>query len=372
MDKYFLCGFDVTMFKNTKSADEIARALRVPVQQASKQEHPCGVQSMELRAEFQVLTDRERSKYNYEKETKKILDRLVSDCDRRIRIATERVEMERAERARVYGMVPVHDKQALAQLADQTQCMQKKIEQLGIIGDVDGAEKAMKELDEIAERRKKLEEVVEKECERRVETMKRLIVCPLSGVFLNTHDNEQRVRDHQMGKQYLGWKRIRELKERLADILRKRAEGKGEENDRVYSKPLGKREDEEEEEEEDRAGAEAETEMKPPSEEKYRKVAVEEKEASKVKDEEKKTEKKKEALVVVKRRKIEKEADQKLEAPDEKNILSDLPPPPSSRAFDGTPAAGTTTTTTTTTTNNTTMTHVSEEEKVDDNTIKIG
>ena len=109
MDKYFLCGFDVTMFKNTKSADEIARALRVPVQQASKQEHPCGVQSMELRAEFQVLTDRERSKYNYEKETKKILDRLVSDCDRRIRIATERVEMERAERARVYGMVPVHD-----------------------------------------------------------------------------------------------------------------------------------------------------------------------------------------------------------------------------------------------------------------------
>ncbi|CAL6292602.1 unnamed protein product [Bathycoccus prasinos] len=357
VDKYFLCGFDVTMFKNTKSADEIARALRVPVQQASKQEHPCGVQSMELRAEFQVLTDRERSKYNYEKETKKILDRLVSDCDRRIRIATERVEMERAERARVYGMVPVHDKQALAQLADQTQCMQKKIEQLGIIGDVDGAEKAMKELDEIAERRKKLEEVVEKECERRVETMKRLIVCPLSGVFLNTHDNEQRVRDHQMGKQYLGWKRIRELKERLADILRKRAEGKGEENDRVYSKPLGKREDEEEEEEEDRAGAEAETEMKPPSEEKYRKVAVEEKEASKVKDEEKKTEKKKEALVVVKRRKIEKEADQKPEAPDEKNILSDVPPPPSSRAFDGTPAAGTTTTTTTTTTNNTTMTH---------------
>ena len=370
MDKYFLCGFDVTMFKNTKSADEIARALRVPVQQASKQEHPCGVQSMELRAEFQVLTDRERSKYNYEKETKKILDRLVSDCDRRIRIATERVEMERAERARVYGMVPVHDKQALAQLADQTQCMQKKIEQLGIIGDVDGAEKAMKELDEIAERRKKLEEVVEKECERRVETMKRLIVCPLSGVFLNTHDNEQRVRDHQMGKQYLGWKRIRELKERLADILRKRAEGKGEENDRVYSKPLGKREDEEEEEEEDRAAAEAETEVKPPSEEKYRKVAVEEKEAPKVKDEEKKTEKKKEALVVVKRRKIEKEDDQKPEAPDEKNILSDVPPPPSSRPFDGAPAAGTTTTTTTTTTNNTTMTHVSEEEKVDDNTIK--
>merc|ERR1712216_254561 len=52
VDKYFLCGFDVTMFKNTKSADEIARALRVPVQQASKQEHPCGVQSMELRANF--------------------------------------------------------------------------------------------------------------------------------------------------------------------------------------------------------------------------------------------------------------------------------------------------------------------------------
>ena len=89
--------------------------------------------------------------------------------------------------------------------------------------------------------------------------MKRLIVCPLSGVYLNTHDNEQRVRDHKMGKQYSGWKTIRELKERLADILRKRLEGKGEENARVYFKPLGKREDEEEEErEEERRGSEAE------------------------------------------------------------------------------------------------------------------
>ena len=349
MDKYFLCGFDVTMFKNTKSADEIARALRLPVQQASKQEHPCGVQSMELREEFQSLTDQERAKYDYEKETKKILDRLVSDCDRRIRIATERVELERAERARVYGSVPEHDKQALAQLTDQMQCLQKKIEQLGIIGDVDGAEKAMKELDDISERRKKLEEVVEKERERRVETMKRLIVCPLSGVYLNTHDNEQRVRDHKMGKQYSGWKTIRELKERLADILRKRLEGKGEENDRVYSKPLGKREDEEEEEREE-GGEEA----KPSIEDGQKEEKEERREPKK--------EKKKEALVVVKRHTSEKEDDTKPEL-DTKNFFSDVPPPLSS----GQHAPAATTTTTTTTTTNTTMTHISEEEKGDDN-----
>ena len=103
----------------------------------------------------------------------------------------------------------------------------KKIEQLGIIGDVDGAEKAMKELDDISERRKKLEEVVEKERERgsgNNETFN--CESPLSGVYLNTHDNEQRVRDHKMGKQYSGWKTIRELKERLADILRNGWKGK--------------------------------------------------------------------------------------------------------------------------------------------------
>ena len=75
------------MFKNTKSADEIARALRLPVQQTSKAEYPCGQQLNELREEFQNLRDEERAKYTFERDTKRILDRLVSDCDRMIRIA---------------------------------------------------------------------------------------------------------------------------------------------------------------------------------------------------------------------------------------------------------------------------------------------
>ena len=88
------------MFKNTKSADEIARNVATPGPTSLQTGTSVRRAIDGVKGGISISTDQERAKYDYEKETKKILDRLVSDCDRRIRIATERVELEKERKER--------------------------------------------------------------------------------------------------------------------------------------------------------------------------------------------------------------------------------------------------------------------------------
>jgi hypothetical protein len=46
-----------------------------------------------------------------------------------------------------------------------------------------------------------------------------MFVCEVCGVFINSTDNEARRADHYNGKQYLGWKVIREKLSKLDDKL---------------------------------------------------------------------------------------------------------------------------------------------------------
>lgn len=42
--------------------------------------------------------------------------------------------------------------------------------------------------------------------EKTMQPEKTLAVCPISGVYMSSTDNEQRHQDHLMGKQFQGWK----------------------------------------------------------------------------------------------------------------------------------------------------------------------
>merc|ERR1712025_470558 len=48
-----------------------------------------------------------------------------------------------------------------------------------------------------------------------------MFVCEISGVFINNTDNEARRADHYNGKQYLGWKAIRDKLRELQNRFRK-------------------------------------------------------------------------------------------------------------------------------------------------------
>ena len=80
--KYYLCGLDVNMFKNTRSNDDLQR--HIAPEDISK------IQSDELRETFNSLPSPDRAKTGYEAQTKRLLDVVVRECDSRIRRQNER------------------------------------------------------------------------------------------------------------------------------------------------------------------------------------------------------------------------------------------------------------------------------------------
>ena len=74
--KYYLCGLDVNMFKNTRSNDDLQRHI--------SPEDFAKIQSDDLRADFNALSSPERAKSGYEMQTKRLLDVLIRECDSRI------------------------------------------------------------------------------------------------------------------------------------------------------------------------------------------------------------------------------------------------------------------------------------------------
>lgn len=50
-----------------------------------------------------------------------------------------------------------------------------------------------------------------------------MFVCEICGVFINSTDNEARMADHYNGKQYLGWKAVRDKLKELEDKYAGRA-----------------------------------------------------------------------------------------------------------------------------------------------------
>ena len=86
--KYYLCGFDVTCFKNTRSDTDVLRIVG-PEQQDALGTTRC--------AETSPRAAAERARTGYERDTKAVLDRMIRECDRRIERGAVRAKAERDE-----------------------------------------------------------------------------------------------------------------------------------------------------------------------------------------------------------------------------------------------------------------------------------
>ena len=161
-----------------------------------------------LQAQFAALPKEERDAYGWEHDLLKTLRDLVRDVDRVVEKGKERVEMENAPKE----LTPL-DKERLEDLDAQALEAEAKATALGEAGDVDGSEAAMREY----ERLKLLR--AEEETRMTGGARGRLDVCEISGVFMNSADGETRKKDHLRGKQYQGWKSIREKCAALEDQL---------------------------------------------------------------------------------------------------------------------------------------------------------
>lgn len=224
------------LFKNTKS--DLG-----PCQYEVHDDH---IDWEKIKGEYDKLDARDKDRYGYEKELMRYLDQLIRDMDRKIQKAKERAEKESAPRE-----LRPEDRIRLDEVQGKMKEALANSQRLGEDGDVDGSMVYAQQ----AENFKLQHENLLKTLTQPERTM---TVCDVCGVFINSTDNEQRRKDHLNGKQYLGWKAIRD---KLSE-LQEQAEARRKEREARDYKP-DKREDRSHSRELERPRGERERERSP-------------------------------------------------------------------------------------------------------------
>ena len=191
--KHYLCGISPWYaFKNTRSFGDVYRHL-------GEYDKVC---DDECKRQWEELPQREKDGYGYEHDLMVLLERLVQESDRRIQRGTERIEKENAptplteeERAKVERWA-----EDLRELSDRADEAAEAVE-------VDACESATRKILVLKRMRDDLQR---SKYPDRVHS-----VCPVSGVLMCSADGDARLQEHIQGKQYKGWKAIRE---KLAEL----------------------------------------------------------------------------------------------------------------------------------------------------------
>eukprot|EP01066_Platyproteum_vivax_P007207 Platyproteum_vivax@DN2760_c0_g1_i1.p1 len=184
VDHFWLCGLSpFLLFPNTKS-DKLVNDIYYRM--FGKEFSEDKLRDDRMLEEWEELSQDVKDKYGYDKVLMDFLEQLVLQCEKQVEKNRERITKE--EEA-----LSEQEKLTIAQLTGEA-------EKLGEDGDVSAAARKMEEIDEFL-----------KTCAARQQKQK-MTLCEVTGLLLSVSD--QRLHDHYQGKQYRGWKMI---KEKLAD-----------------------------------------------------------------------------------------------------------------------------------------------------------
>lgn len=108
--------------------------------------------------------------------------------------------------------------------------LEREAEQAGTDGNVEQAQGLMKLCDQLKEERENLKRSelghLNLTAQIAVEQEKQMEVCEVCGAFLIVGDAQQRINDHLMGKQHMGYMRLKKALDEIADIVKEAKEPK--------------------------------------------------------------------------------------------------------------------------------------------------
>ncbi|XP_025946129.1 luc7-like protein 3 isoform X6 [Apteryx rowi] len=224
--KYYLCGFcPAELFTNTRS--DLGPCEKIHDENLRKQ--------YEKSSRFM--------KVGYERDFLRYLQSLLAEVERRIRRGHARLALSQNQQS-------------------------SGIEELGSEGKVEEAQGMMKLVEQLKEERELLRSTTST-IESFAAQEKQMEVCEVCGAFLIVGDAQSRVDDHLMGKQHMGYAKIKATVEDLKEKLRKRTE----EPDRDDRLKKEKQEREEREKEREREREERERKRRREEEEKEKERA---------------------------------------------------------------------------------------------------
>jgi len=199
--KYYLCGVSpYSLFTNTKS--DLGPYDKVF--------------DDECKAAYEATSQEEKDRLGYEYECMVLLERLVSQCDQKVRRHTDRVRQEHAEELRGIGNAlqqseyeRVGECDEAIKRAEGGADVEGSAMSLALAGRV---EESLALLGRCEQWRRDITQLESKalHAARELKGGKSMLVCEVSGNYMNSTDNGDRLKCHFEGKQYQGWKLIRE------------------------------------------------------------------------------------------------------------------------------------------------------------------
>ncbi|XP_078485511.1 luc7-like protein 3 isoform X2 [Ciona intestinalis] len=203
--KHFLCGFcPAELFTNTRS--DLGTCNKV--------------HDEKTRQAYQ--TSPRYLKCGYEEEFLRFLQQCWQDVERRIRRNHQRLQLSEEKNQKAQQAPPngAENDEKISVLNERITGMLENIEKLGGEGEVEQAQSLMKLCDQLKEERETLQNQRGGIMDTFSVQEKQMEVCEVCGAFLIVGDAQSRVDDHLMGKQHMGYAKIKatiaELKDKLS------------------------------------------------------------------------------------------------------------------------------------------------------------
>lgn len=228
--KHFLCEFcPAELFTNTRS--DLGPCEKIHDENLRKQ--------YEKSSRF--------LKVGFEREFLRYLQSLLAEVERRIRRGHARLALSQNQQASGSAGPAGKNEEKIQVLTDKIEGLLQQIEELGSEGKVEEAQGMMKLVEQLKEERELLKSSTST-IESFAAQEKQMEVCEVCGAFLIVGDAQSRVDDHLMGKQHMGYAKIKNTVEELKEKLRKKTD-EPERDDRLKKEKEDKDRDKEKERE---------------------------------------------------------------------------------------------------------------------------
>lgn len=179
------------------------------------------VHDLALKADYEKAILK-RDDYNFEYDALSLIEKFVTESDRRKEIAKIRLKENQEE----LGEEAAKKMSKITEIDDEIAQKMLKVEEFGEKGDADNSFKALEEVEELKKKKIELEQVYNNSMPASAFQQQKLRICDICSASLGIHDNDRRLVDHFSGKLHLGFITIREkleeLKKKVQELREKR------------------------------------------------------------------------------------------------------------------------------------------------------
>ena len=176
---------------------------------------------------------------------------MLNDLGGKIKRAKERLLLTQMENAAANGISQQQQEETEEKiniLTDKINVLVDQAEQAGCQGDVEEAQGLLKLCDQLKNERDEMKQSIglkgKPGDDGQFGPQKQMEVCEICGAFLIVGDAQQRIDDHLMGKQHIGYARLRAAVDNILEERRRKREEREKERDKEIEERRKKREEE--------------------------------------------------------------------------------------------------------------------------------